>query len=162
MNPHIGNVAVGDVVGKPFVAAFVYYDEIELHTPATTAEIHSHIPIFESVAVGYRTLVLHSEVRNMHQFVSIAVKRIRPKPVFKRGQRSVRFERKMIFCLRKITTQYVVIAGKQAVLTGKGIGEMNIISDVDIDAVVVDGIEYYPVKSLASVVVDIGSFESSV
>src|SRR5690606_37306996 len=153
MNPQIGNVAVGDVVGEPLVAAFVYNDKVELHAPATTAEIHFHISVFESVAVGYRTLVLHSEVRNMHQFVSISVNRIRPKPMFKRGQRSVRFERKMIFGLRKITTQHIVITGERAILTGKGIGEMNVISDVDIDAVVVDGIPNHPVKSLASVAV---------
>src|SRR5690606_37447098 len=68
MNPHIGNVTVGDIVGKPLVAAFVYNDKIEPHAPATTAEIHSHVAVFESIPVSYRTLVLHSEVRNMHQF----------------------------------------------------------------------------------------------
>ena len=52
VNPHVGDVFVGNVVGEPLVARLMHDDEVERQAPARARQVVTQIAIAEAVAVG--------------------------------------------------------------------------------------------------------------
>src|SRR5690606_9815822 len=55
--PHIGDIPIGDVVGKPFMGGFVDDDKVEQQAPARSTQVTTQIAVAVFIAVGDRTLV---------------------------------------------------------------------------------------------------------
>ena len=66
MNPHIGYIIGGNIIGKPFMAAFMYDDVVPFHTPPAPRKIKTLsagiVPVHIVIAVSCRALVLHAKM----------------------------------------------------------------------------------------------------
>ena len=83
VDPHIGDILVSYTVSKPFMSRFMNNDKIKFISPTRPALISAKVSILISVAISNRTLMLHTKIRCLNQLITIFVKRIWSKPVFK-------------------------------------------------------------------------------
>ena len=83
--------------------------------------------------------MLHAEIRNFDQLISIFIKRIRAKPIFKRAYRPVSIY-KMFTRFFIMIFQYIKIKIQYALFPLNRIGPMRITTDVNIDAIIIDWI----------------------
>src|SRR5690606_28580225 len=81
--PHIGDIPIGDVVGKPFMGGFVDDDKVEQQAPARSTQVTAQIAVAVFIAVGDRTLVFHPQIGDLDQFEAVLIKGVGAKPIFK-------------------------------------------------------------------------------
>ena len=86
VQPHVGVVLRRDAVAPPFVCALVHNDEIPLQAQSRARQVAAEIAVEVMVAIGDGALMLHAQVRRLHELVAIGVPRIRPEPVLKAPQ----------------------------------------------------------------------------
>ncbi len=136
-------------------------DEIPFQSPACSRKIFSFITILVSIAIGYRTLMLHSEIWNLDKLVTIFIKRIGSEPIFKGFQHHLNLL-ELLFCFFKIIRQYIEVHVKNSFCPMQGVSKVNIISNVHIYAVIVNWILYQPFERICSVFVCDDSPQASV
>ena len=66
MHPHIGNIFGRDIIAKPFVTGFMHDNKIPFQSPTCTRPICAQITVGIFIAVSYRTLVFHTQIRHFH------------------------------------------------------------------------------------------------
>src|SRR5690349_3196444 len=109
------------------MTAFMNNDEIKLCSPACTAQISSFITIHVFVTVSNCTLVLHAKMVTFNQLVSIFIKRIGAKPVFKCTKHWLNLF-KLFFCFIKIVVEYIIVQIELTLFALQCISEMNILA----------------------------------
>src|SRR5687768_5703448 len=89
--------------------------------------------------------MLHTEVGCFHQFESILIKGVRSQILLVTSHHRF-YLQELFFCFFKIVGKDEIIQSELSAQTGKFIGEMSIVRNIQSDIISIDWIEHLPVK----------------
>src|SRR5690625_6586595 len=107
MDPHIRQISISDIIGPPFMSRFMYDDEVKHEAPSTGTQITTQVSFHIFISIGHTTLMFHPQIRDFDQLISIFIKRVRTKPIFKSLQHPQRIPKMVLGLIkdRKSTRQ---------------------------------------------------------
>ncbi len=153
MYPHISNIIGGNVIGKPFMPAFMDNNKVPGASPTCTGKISSQITISEFIAIGNSTLVFHSQVRGLYYFITVFIKRIGAKPIFKTIEHRFYIAAKLFLRFFKIIIHYPIAAIKVSFFTMVCFTPVYILAYIGNDIVIINRINDLPLPGSSTVVV---------
>src|SRR5215203_987440 len=121
--------------------------EIEFKSDPTATRVALQITIPEPVAISDGALMFHAGIRDCNQLVAVFIKRIVSKPMLKRFKRAGNFlelpHRRLL-----LMRQDPVVNIQHTTFTFIFFREVYVVADVDVNTVIIDWIQDFPMKRL--------------
>ena len=128
------------------MAAFVNDDEVELRADADARPVAAEVTVLEAVAVSHGALVFHAGVRRFDQLVAVLLKRVFTEIVLVSLDHALGLG-ELLLGLGEVLGQSVEVHRQVA----EAVFEMDVVADVQRDAVVVDRVLHQPVPARVAV-----------
>src|SRR5690606_11021395 len=130
---------------KPLMTTFMNDNKVPFQPPSRTRAIPAQVAVLIAISISHRTLMLHTQVRRIHQLITILVKGVGAKPMLEGPQHRLHITGEMHLSFFQVFAEHPIIDIEYTLLTLQRIGEMYIVTYIERHRIIINGLLYQPI-----------------